>query len=404
MKARTTMTTDRMALGELLEKGSDADLLRAMIGFVAQRLMELDVEGLCGAGHGERTPERTNLRNGYRDRLWETRAGSVELRIPKLRKGAYFPGFLEPRRTAEKALAAVIQEAYVQGVSTRSVDELVKAMGMTGISKSQVSRLCAEIDERVNAFLARPIEGDWPYLWIDATYVKVREAGRIISVAVIIAVAVNTDGRREVLGMAVGPSEAEPFWTAFLRSLTRRGLRGVKLVISDAHEGLKAAAAKVLGATWQRCRIHFFRSAMAHVGPSQRAMVAAAIRTAFAQESEEAAHRQWRQVADGLRERFRRLAELMDGAEHDVLAYMAFHRDHWTKISSTNPLERLNGEIKRRTHVVGIFPNAEAITRLVGAILLEQNDEWAVARRSMTLETLRPSADTEPLSLPAVVS
>ena len=309
------MTTDRMALGELLEKGSDIDVLRAMIGFVAQRLMDLDVEGLCGAGHGERTPERTNLRNGYRDRLWETRAGSVELRIPKLRKGAYFPGFLEPRRTAEKALAAVIQEAYVQGVSTRSVDELVKAMGMTGISKSQVSRLCVEIDERVNAFLERPIEGDWPYLWIDATYVKVREAGRIISVAVIIAVAVNTDGRREVLGMTVGPSEAEPFWTAFLRALTRRGLRGVRLVISDAHEGLKAAAAKVLGATWQRCRIHFFRNAMAHVGPSQRAMVAAAIRTAFAQESEEAAHRQWRQVADGLRERFRGLAELMDGAE-----------------------------------------------------------------------------------------
>ena len=398
------MTTDRMALGELLEKGSDIDVLRAMIGFVAQRLMDLDVEGLCGAGHGERTPERTNLRNGYRDRLWETRAGSVELRIPKLRKGAYFPGFLEPRRTAERALAAVIQEAYVQGVSTRSVDELVKAMGMTGISKSQVSRLCVEIDERVNAFLARPIEGDWPYLWIDATYVKVREAGRIISVAVIIAVAVNTDGRREVLGMTVGPSEAEPFWTAFLRGLTRRGLRGVRLVISDAHEGLKAAAAKVLGATWQRCRIHFFRNAMAHVGPSQRAMVAAAIRTAFAQESEEAAHRQWRQVADGLRERFRRLAELMDGAEHDVLAYMAFHRDHWTKISSTNPLERLNGEIKRRTDVVAIFPNDAALTRLAGAILLEQNDEWAVGRRYMSLETLAPLGHTEPVRLPAITA
>jgi transposase-like protein len=377
MKARTTMTTDRMALGELLEKGSDADLLRAMIGFVAQRLMELDVEGLCGAAHGERTPARTNLRNGYRDRLWETRAGSVELRIPKLRKGAYFPAFLEPRRTAEEALAAVIQEAYVQGVSTRRVDELVKAMGMTGISKSQVSRLCEEIDERVNAFLARPIEGDWPYLWIDATYVKVREAGRIISVAVIIAVAVNTDGRREVLGMAVGPSEAEPFWTAFLRALTRRGLR---------------------------CRIHFFRNAMAHVGPSQRAMVAAAIRTAFAQETQEAAHRQWRQVADGLRERFRRLAELMDGAEHDVLAYMAFHPDHWTKISSTNPLERLNGGIKRRTDVVAIFPNDAAVTRLAGAILLGRNDEWAVGRRYMSLETMAPLGHTEPVRLPAITA
>jgi putative transposase len=236
-------TRSNISLTELAEKGADTDLLRDMIQFVAQRMMEMDTESLCAAAYGERSPDRANSRNGYRERLWETRAGSVDLKIPKLRKGSYFPGFLEPRRTAEKALAAVIQEAYIQGVSTRSVDELVKAMGMSGISKSQVSRLCTEIDERVQAFLSRPIEGDWPYLWIDATYVKVREAGRIVSVAVIIAVAVNTDGVREVLGMAIGPSEAEPFWTSFLRSLTRRGLRGVKLVISDAHEGLKAAAA-----------------------------------------------------------------------------------------------------------------------------------------------------------------
>ena len=285
------MTIDRIALKELVEKGSDADLLREMIAFIADRMMELEVEGLTGAAHGERSPTRINQRNGYRERTWETRAGTVPLEIPKLRKGSYFPGFLEPRRASEKALTAVIQEAYVQGVSTRSVDDLVKAMGMTGISKSQVSRLCAEIDERVKAFLDRPIEGSWPYLWIDATYVKVRESGRIVSVAVIIAVGVNSDGRREVLGMAVGPSEAEPFWTKFLRSLTRRGLRGVKLVISDAHEGLKAAAAKVLSATWQRCRVHFMRNALAHVGPSQRPMVAAAIRTAFTQETAEAAHR-----------------------------------------------------------------------------------------------------------------
>jgi putative transposase len=384
------MTIDKIALRELLEKGSDADLLREMIGFVTERLMALDVEGLCGAGHGERTPSRTNQRNGFRERPWDTRAGTVDLEIPKLRKGSYFPAFLEPRRTAEKALTAVIQEAYVQGISTRSVDQLVKAMGMTGISKSQVSRLCAEIDARVGAFLDRPIEGDWPYLWIDATYVKVREGGRIISVAVIIAVAVNTDGRREVLGLAVGPSEAEPFWTAFLRSLMRRGLRGVKLVVSDAHEGLKAAAAKVLSATWQRCRIHVLRNLLAHVGPSQRAMVAAAIRTVFAQENQDAARAQWRQVADGLRERFDRLAKAMDEAEDDVLAYMTFHPDHWTKISSTNPLERLNGEIKRRTNVVGIFPNEAAIIRLVGALMLEQNDEWAVGRRYMSLETLAP--------------
>jgi transposase-like protein len=398
------MTIDKIALQELLEKGSDADMLREMIGFVAERLMALDVEGLCGAGHGERTPSRTNQRNGFRERPWDTRAGTVELQIPKLRKGAYFPGFLEPRRTAEKALTAVIQEAYVQGISTRSVDELVKAMGMTGISKSQVSRLCAEIDERVGAFLDRPIEGDWPYLWIDATYVKVREGGRIVSVAVILAVAVNTDGRREVLGLAVGPSEAEPFWTAFLRSLMRRGLRGVKLVVSDAHEGLKAAAAKVLSATWQRCRIHVLRNLLAHVGPSQRAMVAAAIRTVFAQENHEAAGAQWRQVADGLRQRFDRLAKAMDSAEHDVLAYMTFHPDHWTKISSTNPLERLNGEIKRRTNVVGIFPNEAAIIRLVGALMLEQNDEWAVGRRYMSLETLAPLGHSDDLRLPAVAA
>ena len=248
------MTDEKIALRALLEKSSDANVLRDMIDFAAHWLMELDVDGLCGAGHGERSPERVNQRNGYRDRDWQTRAGTVELRIPKLRRGAYFPAFLEPRRMAEKALTAVIQEAYIQGISTRSVDDLVKAMGMEGISKSQVSRLCGELDEQVGAFLNRSLEGDWPYLWIDATYVKTREAGRIVSVAVIVAVGVNTEGQREVLGVKVGASEAEPFWTEFLRSLNRRGLRGVKLVISDSHEGIKAAASKVLKATWQRCR------------------------------------------------------------------------------------------------------------------------------------------------------
>jgi putative transposase len=399
------MTTKaNISLAELAEKGGDADLLREMIQYVAQRMMDMDAESLCAAAYGERSPDRLNSRNGYRERLWETRAGSVDLKIPKLRKGSYFPGFLEPRRTAEKALAAVIQEAYIQGVSTRSVDELVKAMGMGGISKSQVSRLCAEIDERVHAFLDRPIEGDWPYLWIDATYVKCREAGRIVSKAVIIAVAVNTDGVREVLGMAIGPSEAEPFWTAFLRSLTRRGLRGVKLVISDAHEGLKAAAAKVLSATWQRCRVHFLRNALAHAGKGQRQMVLAAINTAFTQETFETATEQWRAVADQLRGKFPKLGQLMDEAEADVLAFMSFPKAHRTQIHSTNPLERLNAEIKRRTDVVGIFPNEAAITRLAGALLLEQNDEWQLQRRYMSLEPLRALIDNQPARLSAVVS
>ena len=397
------MTDDRIALRELLEKGSDATFLREMIGFAAERLMELEVGELTGAAHGERSAERLVQRNGYRERDWQTRAGTVELRIPKLRRGSYFPGFLEPRRTAEKALTAVIQEAYVQGISTRSVDDLVRAMGLEGVSKSQVSRLCAEIDDRVRDFLARPIEGDWPYLWLDATYVKVREAGRIVPVAVTIAVGVNADGRREVLGMAVGSSEAEPFWLDFLRTLTRRGLAGVKLVISDAHEGLKAAVTKVLRATWQRCRVHFARNALAHAAHAQRRIVSAWIGTAYAQEDAAAAHAQWRTVADQLRPKVPKLATLMDAAEEDVLAYMHFPAAHRAKLHSTNPIERLNGEIKRRTEVVGIFPNEDAIVRLVGAILLEQNDEWAVQRsRYMTLETIGQISDDPLVSLPAV--
>ncbi len=399
------MTDDKIALREMLEKGSDATFLREMIGFAAQRLMELEVGEVTGAAHGERSPDRLVQRNGYRERDWQTRAGTVELRIPKLRRGSYFPAFLEPRRTAEKALTAVIQEAYVQGISTRSVDDLVRAMGMEGISRSQVSRLCAEIDERVRDFLARPIEGDWPYLWLDATYVKVREAGRIVPVAVTIAVGVNADGRREVLGMAVGSSEAEPFWLDFLRTLKRRGLAGVKLVVSDAHEGLKAAVTKVLRATWQRCRVHFARNALAHAGKAQRRIVSAWIGTAYAQEDAAAAHAQWRTVADQLRPKVPKLATLMDSAEEDVLAYMHFPAAHRTKLHSTNPIERLNGEIKRRTDVVGIFPNEAAVIRLVGAILLEQSDEWATQRsRYMTLETIGAVSDTPHVSLSAVTA
>src|SRR4051794_11578731 len=332
------MTDEMMALHAMLEKGTDADVLREMIGFAAERLMELEVQAATGAG--ERSSERRAQRNGYRDRDWETRAGTVELRISKLRTGSYFPSFLEPRRMAEKALTAVVQEAYVQGVSTRSVDDLVQAMGMTGISKSQVSRLCGEIDDKVKAFLGRPIEGDWPYLWIDATYVKVRQQGRIVSVAVIIAVGVNSDGRREVLGMDIGPSEAETFWTAFLRKLARRGLRGVKLVVSDAHEGIKATVDKVLNASWQRCRVHFMRNALAHAGKSGRRVVSAFIATAFAQDDVEAAQAQWRKVADQLRPKLPKLSGFLDEAETDVLAYMTFPPQHRTKLHSTDEMDK----------------------------------------------------------------
>jgi transposase-like protein len=398
------MTETMIGFQELIEKSTDGDWLREMIGFAARRLMDLEVEGLCGAGFGERSEDRINQRNGYRDRRWETRAGTVDLKIPKLRKGTYLPAFLEPRRVTEKALVAVIQEAYIQGVSTRAVDDLVKAMGMTGISKSQVSRLCQDIDLRVKAFLERPIEGDWPFVWLDATYLQARQHGRIVSVAAIVAVGANTEGRREILGLAIGPSEAEIFWSDFLRTLKRRGLAGVKLVISDAHEGLKAAAAKVLCATWQRCRVHFMCNALAHAHKGQREMIAAMIRTAFAQPDYAAAVLQWRQVADNLRPKVDKLAALMDAAEADVLAFMTFPKELRTKVHSTNPLERLNKEIKRRTDVVGIFPNEAAIERLVGAVLIENNEEWLTTRRYMPLEAMakigQPST-VEPAALPA---
>ena len=387
------MTDDTMAfLHQLRERGGE-DLLKDLAEAVLQKLMDFDVDNLIGAGRYERSDGRTTQRNGYRPRELDTRLGTLELKIPKLRKGSYFPGFLEPRKTAERALVAVIQEAWIKGVSTRKVDDLVQAMGMSGISKSQVSKLCEDIDERVNSFLDRKLEGEWPYLWLDATYLKVRENGRIVSVAAIIATAVNGEGRREIIGLGLGPSEAAVFWLGFLRSLESRGLKGVKLVISDAHEGLKAAIAQVFKASWQRCRVHFMRNALAHAHKTHHGMVSAAIRSVFAQEDQAAASRTWRQVADQLRARFSRLADLLDAAEADVLAYMAFPKEHWSKLHSTNPIERLNKEVKRRADVVGIFPNEASIRRLVGAILLEQNDEWQLQHRYMSLETMAGLAD-----------
>jgi putative transposase len=400
------MTDERMALLELIEKQADSDLGREMLAFAADRIMELEVELRTGAAKGARSALREAQRNGDRERDWDTRAGRIALEIPKLRKGSYLPSFLEPRRTAEKALVAVIQEAYIHGISTRAGDDLVKvkAMGAGGMSKSQVSRLCAEIDERVNAFLSRPLEGAWPYLWLDATYIKVRDGGRIVSRAVIVAVAVNEDGKREVLGVTTGPSEADAFWTEFLRSLADRGLRGVKLVIADDHKGLRAAARRVFDATHQRCRVHWMRNALAHAPTKQRTAVAAMLKTIFAQETKTEAETQWAVVADALREKQPRLGAMMDASRDDVLAYMSFPREHWTQIASTNPLERVNREIKRRADVIGIFPNDEAIIRLVGALMIETNDEWAVARRYMSLESLARVTDTPNVRLPAVAA
>ncbi|MBA3472062.1 MAG: IS256 family transposase, partial [Rubrobacter sp.] len=373
----------RIGLTELLRKAMiehDADFLKEGVRALSQAIMEMEVEEHIGAARHERTEGRSGHRNGYRERTWDTRAGAIELKVPRVRDSSYFPSLLEPRRRAERALSAVVQEAYVHGISTRKVDELVKALGMGGISKSQVSRLCEELDEEVERFRNRPLEGAYPYVWVDATYVKSRQDGRVVSVAVVIAVGVKGDtGEREVLGLDVGPSEDGAFWTAFLRSLVARGLSGVRLVTSDAHRGLKSAIEKVLqGASWQRCRVHFMRNALSLVPKAAQQMVGATIRTVFAQPDGESAREQWRRVADGFRPRFPKLAELMDGAEEDVLAYAAFPSEHWHKVWSNNPLERLNKEVKRRTNVVGIFPNEAAVVRLVGAVLSEQHDEWQV--------------------------
>src|SRR5918995_5511556 len=390
----TTMADElRIGLQELLRKAQmegDVDFLREGVRILAQALMEIEIEQHLGAGRHERTEGRSGHRNGYRARSWDTRAGTVELAVPRVRDSSYFPSLLEPRRRAERALAAVIQEAYVHGVSTRKVDELVKALGMGGISKSRVSELCEELDGEVERFRNRELEGAYPYVWIDATYVKARQDGHVASVAVVIAVGVNGEsGEREVLGFDVGPSEDGAFWTSFLRSLVARGLCGVRLVTSDAHRGLKSAVEGVLvGASWQRCRVHFMRNALSLVPKAAQQMVGATIRTVFAQPDLGSAHQQWRRVSEGFRHRFPRLSELMEEAEEDVLAYASFPQEHWQKIWSNNPLERINKEVKRRTNVVGIFPTEGSVLRLVGSILSEQHDEWQVSKRYFSAGSL----------------
>jgi transposase-like protein len=376
-------------VGKLLEE-QDGDVLREGIRVLSQALMETEVAGLIGAERHERSPERTAFRNGTRTRTWDTRMGTIELAIPKVKPGTYFPSLLQPRRRAEHALLAVVQEAYVHGVSTRKVDDLVRALGVDGISKSEVSRICGELDTAVAAFRLRPLTGEYRYLWLDATYHKVRVDGRVISQATVVAVGVTTDGERQVLGVDVGPSEDRAFWTGFLRSLVKRGLAGVRLVISDAHEGLKQAISTVLtGATWQRCRVHFMRNLLATVPHGAREAIAAIVRTIFAQPDHGSAMAQLRKVADGLRPRFPQAAALLEDAAEDVLAYRHCPTEHHRQLHSTNPLERLNKEIKRRSNVVGIFPNPAAVIRLVGAVLLEQNDEWTVAeRRYFSVESM----------------
>ncbi len=398
-----------MALAELIrqaEAAGDVDFLREGVRVLSQALMEVEVSQHLGAERYERSGERAGYRNGHRDREWDTRVGTIGLRVPRVRDGSYFPSLLEPRQRAEQALVAVVREAYVHGVSTRKVDDLVRALGLDGISKSQVSRLCQSLDEEVERFRTRRLEGAYPYLWLDATYVKVRTGGRVVSMAVVVAIGVRTSGEREVRGLDVGPSEDGAFWQQFLRGLVARGLAGVQLVISDAHAGLKGAIAAALhGASWQRCRVHFVRNALARVPKAATEMVAATIRTVFAQPDPASARETWRKVADGLRGRFPQVATLLDEAEEEVLADLAFPREHWRQLWSTNPLERLNREVKRRSDVVGIFPNPPAVTRLVGAVLMEQHDEWQVSRRYFSAESLaKLTREGPPAAIPALAA
>ncbi len=378
-------------------EAADADLLREMITTFAGALMSAEADALCGAPYGERTGERVNSRNGYRERTWDTRAGTIDLAIPKLRQGSYFPDWLlEPRRRAERALVAVVAECYLRGVSTRRVEGLVQTLGIERLSKSQVSVMAKELDAMVESFRSRPLDpAGYPYVWVDALTMRVREEGRIVNVCAVVATGVTGDGKREILGVDVVTSEDGAAWMAFLRGLVARGLTGVRLVVSDAHEGLKGAIAATLdGASWQRCRTHFMRNLLTRVPKSAQPAAATIVRSIFAQPDAATTWAQLHRVTEQLGEKFPIAAAMLADAAEEILAFSHFPKEHWRQIWSNNPQERLNKELRRRTDVVGIFPNRDAVIRLVGAVLAEQHDEWAVARRYMSAESLTRSSTT----------